>query len=68
MVNTVKIDKNKRYDIFINTVDGLKDEYINVELFIDDIFIHVVLTDGRNIGYPIINVSRINFRFTGMTK
>lgn len=64
----MKVEKNKKYDIFINTVDGLKDEYINVELFIDDIFIHVILAGGRNIGYPINNVSRINFRFSSMTK
>lgn len=64
----MKVEKNKKYDIFINTVDGIKDEYINVELFIDDIFIHVVLADGRNIGYPINNVSRINFRISSMAK
>lgn len=68
MDKSVKIDKNKRYDVFVNTVDGIKDEYINVELFIDDIFIHVVLADGRNIGYPINNVSRINYRETKMIK
>ena len=28
----MKVEKNKKYDIFINTVDGLKDEYINVEM------------------------------------
>lgn len=64
----MKIDKNKRYDIFINTVDGIKDEYKNINLFIDDIFVHIILADGRNIGYPINNVSRINYKETSMTK
>ena len=58
----MNIDKKKKYDIFINTVDVLiKDEYKNVSLFVDDIFITVILENGRNIGYPINNVARINF-------
>lgn len=50
-----------KYDVFINTVDGIKDEYKNVELRFDDIFITVTLSNGRQIGYPICNISRINF-------
>lgn len=58
----MNVDKKKKYDIFINTVDGfIKDEYKNVSLFVDDIFITVILENGRNIGYPINNVARINF-------
>lgn len=58
----MNVDKKKKYDIFINTVDGfIKDEYKNVSLFIDDIFITIILENGRNIGYPINNVARINF-------
>lgn len=64
----MRVDKSKRYDIFINTVDGIKDEYKNVSLFIDDIFITVTLADGRMIGYPIHNISRVNFKPTQFLK
>ena len=64
----MKIDKNKRYDVFINTIDGIKDQYKNVELIFDDIFIHVILSDGRATCYPIANVSRVNFNITQMVK
>jgi hypothetical protein len=53
--------KKLKYNVFINTVDGIKDEYKNVELRFDDIFITVTLSNGRQIGYPICNISRINF-------
>lgn len=55
------ICKKLKYDVFINTVDNIKDEYKNVELRFDDIFITVTLSNGRRIGYPICNISRINF-------
>jgi hypothetical protein len=50
-----------KYDVFINTVDGIKDEYKNVELRFDDIFITVTLSNGKQIGYPVCNISRITF-------
>ena len=53
--------KKIKYDVFVNTADGIKDEYKNVELRFDDIFITVTLSNGRQIGYPICNISRITF-------
>ena len=53
-------NRRKKYNVFINTTSGIKDEYINVSLYIDDIFITVGLADGRVIGYPLCNVQRVN--------
>lgn len=54
------ICKKTKYDVFINTVNGIKDEYKNVTVHCDDIFVTVTLTNGRQIGYPICNIARIN--------
>lgn len=54
------MNKNRRYDIFINAREGIKDEYKNVSVRIDDIFVTVTLSFGRQIGYPICNITRIN--------
>ena len=54
------ICKRQKYDVFINAGEHIKDEYKNVELRIDDIFITVTLSNGRQVGYPICNVTRIN--------
>ena len=54
------IQKKVKYDVFINAGEHIKDEYKNVELRIDDIFITVILSNGRQVGYPICNVTRIN--------
>lgn len=54
------ICKRQKYDVFINAGEHINDEYKNVELRIDDIFITVTLSNGRQVGYPICNVTRIN--------
>ena len=56
----MNIDKRTKYDIFINSREGIKDEYKNVFVHIDDIFVTVTLSNGRQIGYPICNITRIN--------
>lgn len=64
----LKPEKAKKYDIFINTIDGIKDEYKNVSISIDEIFVTVMLADGRHIAYPIKNISRVNFKLSQFTK
>ena len=54
------IQKRVKYDVFINAGEHIKDEYKNVELRIDDIFITITQSNGRQVGYPICNVTRIN--------
>jgi len=54
------IKKGIKYDVFINAREGIKDEYKNVSVRIDDIFVTVTLSNGRQIGYPICNITRIN--------
>lgn len=56
----MNVDKKKKYDVFINTTGGIKDQYKGVIVFADDIFVTVTLADGRIIGYPICNIDRIN--------
>lgn len=56
----MEVNKNRKYDIFINAREGIKDEYKNVSVRIDDIFVTVTLANGRQIGYPICNITRVN--------
>lgn len=54
------VEKRIKYDIFINAGENIKDQYKNVYVRIDDIFITIMQSDGRQIGYPLCNVMRIN--------
>ena len=56
----MKVSDKLKYDVFINVKGDIKDEYKNVHVRIDDIFVSVTLANGRIIGYPICNILRLN--------
>lgn len=54
--------KGKKVLLTVNTMNGLTDNYENVEFVIDTTLLKITLSNGRVIIYPLINVARICYK------
>jgi hypothetical protein len=54
--------KGKKVLLTVSTMNGLTDDYENVEFVIDSTLLKITLSNGRVIIYPLINVARICYK------
>lgn len=56
--------KSKNVILTVSTMNGLTDNYENVEFVIDSTLLKITISNGRVIIYPLINVARISYKET----
>lgn len=54
--------KGKKVLLTVSTMNGLTDDYENVEFVIDSTLLKITLNNGRIIIYPLINIARICYK------
>jgi hypothetical protein len=54
--------KGKKVLLTVSTMNGLTDDYENVEFVIDTTLLKITLSNGRIIIYPLINIARICYK------
>lgn len=54
--------KGKKVLLTVSTMNGLTDDYENVEFIIDSTLLKITLNNGRVIIYPLINIARICYK------